>query len=73
VLTAILDDSQLKQTVTFMSLKPRMTELLLRFLNAETDAANIQMLLGNCHFMQNMIGALFAYVIPRTVFVLLSL
>ena len=56
-----------------MSLKPRMTELLLRFLNAETDAANIQMLLGNCHFMQNMIGALFAYVIPRTVFVLLSL
>ena len=50
VLTAILDDSQLKQSVTFLSLKPRMTELLLRFLRAETDAANTQMLLGNCYF-----------------------
>lgn len=72
MLTAILDDSQLKQSVTFMSLKPRMTELLLRFLNAETDAANIQMLLGNCHFMQNMIG-LFTYVIGKTVFGVLSI
>lgn len=43
---AILDDAQLKSSVTFMSLKPRMTALLLRFLRAETDAANIQMLLG---------------------------
>lgn len=48
VLTAILDDSQ---SVTFMSLKPRMTELLLRFLHAETDATNIQMLLGKCQFV----------------------
>jgi len=51
VLTAILDDSQLNKSVTFMSLKPRMTELLLRFLRAETDATNTQMLLGNCCFV----------------------
>ena len=51
VLTAILDDSQSKQSVTFMSLKPHMTELLLRFLRAETDATNTQMLLGNCCFV----------------------
>jgi len=49
--TAILDDSQLNKSVTFMSLKPRMTELLLRFLRAETDATNTQMLLGNCCFV----------------------
>jgi len=51
LLTAILDDSPSKQPVTFMSLKQRMTELLLRFLRAETDATNTQMLLGNCHFV----------------------
>ena len=54
--TAILDDdSESKQSVTFMSLKPKMTELLLRFLRAETDAANTQMLLGNCYFILCMI------------------
>jgi len=50
VFTAILDDSQSKQSVTFMSLKPRMTELLLRCLRAETDATNTQMLLGKPPF-----------------------
>jgi len=58
VFAAILDDSQSKQSVTFMSLKPQMTELLLQFLRAETDATNTQMLLGKlllCAFSDSIV------------------
>ena len=50
-ITAIFaeDDVRRRQpAVTFISLKTRVLELLLRALTVETDSTNTQMLLGEC-------------------------
>ena len=40
------DNQEPKKTLTFMSLKPRLTRLLLEALQCEADSFNVQILLG---------------------------
>ena len=50
------DNQEPKKTLTFMSLKPRLTRLLLEALQCEADSFNVQILLGGLLLFKKVLG-----------------
>ena len=63
------DNQEPKKTLTFMSLKPRLTRLLLEALQCEADSFNVQILLGGLLLFKKVLswmwqGLLYFFVCP---------